>query len=335
MRGEGGVWMKARKADAKTYGTGAAVGQGGMADQTVGKRPRRAANAKPSGGGAWSDLNDRMTVTARARAQAGRDPAGLAYGEFNMTDGAERTITGTSITDPTLCELLLRWFAPPGGIVWNPFMGESSIGIVASRLGYRYTAVDIRPEQVAANQAQSGIICPADKYPPPRWLVGDAATAEPEELCRGQVDFVLSCPPYFDLERYSDLPEDLSTMDYPEFMVVYRKAIAACYAAMKDNRFACFIVGEVRGPGGNYVGFVPDTIRAFMDAGFGYYNEAILVTAAGSLPVRTRRQFEASRKLGRTHQTVVIAVKGDAKLATAAIGPVEFGEGSPDDEAPQ
>jgi hypothetical protein len=71
-----------------------------------------------------------------------------------------------------------------------------------------------------------------------------------------------------------------------------------------------------------------------MDAGFGYYNEAILVTAAGSLPVRTRRQFEASRKLGRTHQSAVLFVKGDAKLATAAIGPVEFGEGAPDDAAP-
>jgi hypothetical protein len=57
-----------------------------------------------------------------------------------------------------------------------------------------------------------------------------------------------------------------------------------------------------------------------------YYNEAILVTEVGSLPIRFGRAFEASRKLGKTHQNVLIFVKGDPKKATADIGPVEFGE---------
>jgi hypothetical protein len=246
----------------------------------------------------------------------------VSYADVNGGPGASTGVF--SLFDPTLAELLLRWFCPPGGIVWNPFMGESSIGIVASRLGRRYTAVDVRPEQVAANKAQSDLICRG--FPEPRWLVGDGAMADPEELCRGQPDFVLSSPPFWSLERYSDDPQDLSTMGYPEFLAAYRQIIARAYDALKPDRFAAFIVGEVRGPDGNYVGFVPDTIRAFMDAGFGYYNEAILVTAAGSLPVRTRRQFETSRKFGRTHQTVAVFCKGDPKRATAAVGPVEFGE---------
>ena len=234
---------------------------------------------------------------------------------------------GVSIFDPVLAELCLRWFAPPGGIVWNPFMGESSIGIVASRLGYRYTAVDVRPEQVAANQAQSDIIC--RDCPPPRWLVGNSATIDPEDVCRGQPDFILSCPPYADLERYSDDPADLSTMAYPAFRDAYRAIIARAGAALKENRFACFVVGEVRGPDGNYYGFVPDTVTAFRDAGLAFYNEAVLVTACGSLPTRTRRQFEATRKLGRTHQSVLIFVKGDARYATMAVGKVDFGEPDP------
>jgi hypothetical protein len=56
------------------------------------------------------------------------------------------------------------------------------------------------------------------------------------------------------------------------------------------------------------------------------YNEAILVTAVGSLPIRVGRQFEAGRKLGKTHQNVLVFLKGDARRATAAIGPVESGE---------
>lgn len=319
-----------RKPNARTFG------QDLMHGEHPGIRPgrkRTRRDAVPGGSGGPNSAHRRFSDQHLARQQArqaGLVPAGLAFGQFNMTDGATRTISGTSITDPVLCELALRWFCPPGGVVWNPFMGESSIGIVASRLGYRYTAVDVRAEQVAANKAQSNVICPPDKYPPPRWLVGDGRTADPEECCRGAPDFVLSCPPYWGLELYSDLPQDLSTMDYPEFLAAYRESIARACEALKPDRFACFIVGEVRHPDtGNYVGFVPDTIRAFTDAGMGFYNEAILVTACGSLPVRTRKQFEASRKLGRTHQSVLFFVKGDARRATAAVGAVDFGE--PDD----
>lgn len=56
------------------------------------------------------------------------------------------------------------------------------------------------------------------------------------------------------------------------------------------------------------------------------WNDAMLVTAVGSLPIRTGRQFTAARKLGRTHQSVLVFVKGDPRHATEACGEVEFGE---------
>jgi hypothetical protein len=93
---------------------------------------------------------------------------------------------------------------------------------------------------------------------------------------------------------------------------------------LKDDRFACFGVGEYRDKKGNYRNFVSDTIAAFKAAGLSYYNEMILVTPCGSLPVRARRQFSAGRKIGKTHQNVLVFVKGDAKKATAACGDVEI-----------
>jgi hypothetical protein len=67
---------------------------------------------------------------------------------------------------------------------------------------------------------------------------------------------------------------------------------------------------------------VPETIKAFQAAGAHFYNEAILVSPVGSLAVRITRQFQVARKLGRTHQNVLIFVKGDAKKATEACGQV-------------
>ena len=49
----------------------------------------------------------------------------------------------------------------------------------------------------------------------------------------------------------------------------------------------------------------------------------MLVTAVGSLPLRVGHQFSAARKLGKTHQNVLVFVKGDPTAATEACGPVE------------
>ncbi len=77
---------------------------------------------------------------------------------------------------------------------------------------------------------------------------------------------------------------------------------------------------------GLYRNFVSDTISAFHAAGAHLYNEAILVTSVGSLPIRVGKQFSSSRKLGKTHQNVLVFVKGDPKAATLACGEVEVAE---------
>ena len=43
------------------------------------------------------------------------------------------------------------------------------------------------------------------------------------------------------------------------------------------------------------------------------YNEMILVNAIGSLPIRAGKYFNASRKIGKTHQNVLVFYKGDPK----------------------
>jgi hypothetical protein len=230
--------------------------------------------------------------------------------------------SGTSIFDPVLCELAYRWFCPPGGLVLDPFAGGSVRGIVASKLGRRYVGIDLSARQIAANRAQAATIC---DNPRPVWHSGDSrdiATLAPGT----EADFIFSCPPYADLERYSDDPADLSTMLYADFLDAYRRIITETCTLLRPDRFACFVVGDVRDGRGNYRGLPWHTVQAFADAGLALYNEAVLVTAVGSLPIRVGKQFTSARKLGKTHQNVFLFLKGNAKMATAAIGEVEFGE---------
>lgn len=226
--------------------------------------------------------------------------------------------SGTSIFDPVLCELVYRWFCPQDGTILDPFAGGSVRGIVANYLGYYYTGIELRKEQVEANILQGQNLCPNN---PPVWINGDSRNINILTKNK-QFDLVFSCPPYGDLEVYSDLENDLSTLPYKEFIQDYRVIIANCIQQLKDDRFACFVVGDFRDKKGFYNNFVADTITAFHDGGMTLYNEGIFVTSVGSLPIRVTKQFQSGRKLGKTHQNVLVFYKGDPKNIKDVFGDV-------------
>jgi hypothetical protein len=343
-------WWQERKRAWLALGIRSELGRGddmvfsdNLAGHGAALRGRYKANATPAGS-LMPAMKQKGHVpgskTVRGDGKGRPIPAGLTHGELPSYDGAHRTITGTSIFDPVLCEIAYRWFCPPQGLVLDPFAGGSVRGIVAAKLGRAYVGMDLRAAQTEANREQAEAIIGPDE-PMPRWLTGDSRTID--TACADvHADMLFTCPPYADLEVYSNDPADLSTLAYPDFREAYREIIAKACARLKRDRFAAVVVGEVRGPDGAYYDFVGDTVQAFRDAGLAYYNEAILVTAVGSLPIRAGRQFAASRKLGKTHQNVLVFVKGDAKRAILACGDVEvdealfegLGEGDDGDDAP-
>lgn len=240
---------------------------------------------------------------------------------------------GTSIFDPVLCELVYRWFSPPGGAVLDPFAGGSVRGIVAGALGRRYYGIDLREEQISENERQLLKVWPAiAKEQPfgdphkPHWLLGDSRTAIAQNFDpKAPVDLVFSCPPYFDMERYSDDGSDLSNLQsYEAFRGAYEHIICNALAILAENRFAVFVVGDIRAKdNGFYRSFVADTITAFRPWA-GFYGEMILATPLGGAGMRAARPFGHSRKVTKVHQNVLVFCKGDPVKATEACGPVDL-----------
>lgn len=226
-----------------------------------------------------------------------------------MADIIKQRGGGTSIFDPVLCELLYTWFCPEGGKVLDPFAGGSVRGIVANYLGYHYTGVDLIKEQVEANEGQGNTIIPGNK---PTWIIGDSRGLP--NLVQGHFDMIFTCPPYYNLEVYSEDNRDLSrATTYENFVASYQDIIYKAVAKLNNDRFACFVVGNIRDKQGFVLDIIGDTTRSFASAGVKLYNEAILITPTGSLPVRVGGQFEAGRKLGKAHQNILIFYKGDPR----------------------
>ena len=227
--------------------------------------------------------------------------------EWATGTGTENMAPGTSIFDPVLCELIYKWFCPEQGAILDPFAGGSVRGIVASLLGYNYYGIDLTAPQIEANIEQGKELVSGKQ---PHWYVGDSSKLDTILPLALRFDLVFTCPPYHDLEKYSDDMDDLSNMSWETFKSQYSQIINKAILRLKPNRFACFVVSEIRDDKGFYKGLVPFIIDAFKRGGMWYYNEIILVNSVGSLPVRIEGQFRY-RKIGRTHQNILIFYKGD------------------------
>ena len=228
-----------------------------------------------------------------------------------------KNLPGTSIFDPVLCEILFNWFCPKNGKVIDPFAGGSVRGIVASMLGNHYTGVDLSATQIEANEKNFSELpfdknLLGDKIEHPKWIVGDSLQIS-ELVEDSDFDFFLTCPPYYDLERYSDDPRDLSNKSYMDFLSSYDSIIAQSVAKLKPNAFAAIVVGDVRDKDGIIRDFVGATKSAFIKAGMKFYNDAVLLNAIGTAALRARSIFKAARKVCRVHQNVLVFAKGDVR----------------------
>ena len=256
--------------------------------------------------GAWQERK-RAWLSLGIRGELGRGGE-LLFGA-GLEDGGPLTSPLTSAFDPALCELMYKWFSREGSQVVDPFSGGSVRGIVAQCLGRKYWGCDLRGEQVAENRKQQAEIFGGDGGA--EWICGDSMDELDHAPC---ADFLFSCPPYGDLEKYSNNPGDLSAMDHHAFIFAYKRIVLKALRALKDDRFACFVVADFRGRDGFYRNFVSKTIEAFEESGARLYNEAILATREGSAPMRIGRQF-VGRKMVKTHQNVLIFCKGDWRKA--------------------
>lgn len=276
-------------------------------------------SARYSEDGARGDGHGKTVTASGRKANLTWNIGIAAIDQYRVKEGIKTRsdVQSTSMFDPVLCELCYQWFCPVGGQVLDPFAGGSVRGIIAHALGRRYWGCDLRPEQVISNVDQGAKIVPDNQ---PTWVCGDSLVTVDSAP---EADFVFSCPPYGSLEKYSDDERDLSRMKFGEFCRAYTEIINKSCGRLRQNRFACFVVGDFRDDEGNYRNFVGGTIKAFLKAGLKLYNEAVLVTAVASLSLRTENQFTKSRKLGKTHQNILVFLKGDAKLAAAAINDSE------------
>ena len=160
---------------------------------------------------------------------------------------------GVSVFDPVLSELCCKWFTPYNGSkIFDCFAGDCFKGLVFALCGYEFTGIEIRQEQIDDN---NNIIKKFENLNI-KYICDDGQNVDQYFQEQSQ-DLLFSCPPYFDLEIYSKLPNDASNQkDYCDFLQILDNAYSKSIKILKDNRFAVIVVGDIRNKMGFYYNFI-------------------------------------------------------------------------------
>lgn len=212
----------------------------------------------------------------------------------------ESVYTGThSVFPAPLMEMIIvRYGGPIGGTILDAFAGGPPRGLVASIMGHKYVGFEVRQEQIDENEA----LLKKLKLKGATYVKSDGRFLATDDL----FDCAITCPPYFDLEVYSDQQDDISTLGgYSEFNASMWLSAQAHRRVMKPGSFVCIIVGLFRDKKGELIDFPSDTVENFREAGFLYWQHIILSKNFASAAVRASNAWKGTKLVPR-HENLLI-----------------------------
>lgn len=216
----------------------------------------------------------------------------------STTFGAD---VGASIFNPDLAQKILSAYCPMNATILDQFGGGGTRGFIATAMGFKYTGVELRQEEVDRIKER---MVQLDKHF--ELLCGDSCVTEFEP---NTFDFSYTCPPYYDLEIYSNDAKDLSNLKtYDEFLEGMKKVLSINYKALKPGSFSIWVVGNFRDKNGNLTHYSGDLIRLAKEVGFNLHDELIFHGASGAANQRVGN-FEKNRKSVRIHEYIIVLKK--------------------------
>ena len=235
---------------------------------------------------------------------------GSARGDAEIiATNMSKKFADVSLLDPVLSEIIVKYFMPDekyGVNCFDVFAGDTVFGYVASTLKKKFTGIELREEQAKFNNNRISEIDAASIY------ICDDGRNVRKHIQDASQDLLFSCPPYFDLEVYSDNENDASNQkSFEEFYQILDKAFSEAIRCLKEDRFAAIVVGDVRDKkDGHYYDFMGRVKETFRREGMLLYNEAILLDSIGTAAIRAAKCMH-TRKLVKVHQNVLVFYKGN------------------------
>jgi DNA modification methylase len=151
---------------------------------------------------------------------------------------------------PQIATQLLTRYSKKDDIVLDLFLGSGTTAIEAVRLGRRCIGVELKPEMV---EYVRGKIKPELLDERIHLLQGNSAAPETiqrlteslRDMQANAAQFLILHPPYADIIKFSDRPDDLSNAPTTEaFLAGFEVVARNGYDLLAPGRFAALIIGD-------------------------------------------------------------------------------------------
>ena len=210
-----------------------------------------------------------------------------------------------SIFNPQVGIWIMNCFAPKEGICFDPFAGGGTRAVIAAKHGMDYVGVELRGAEID----NITHICHKNGVSV-RIIEGDAVDCVELVGKENLADFLITCPPYWNLEKYNGGPNDLSMLgSYDEFLQALSCVIEGCFKILKPGALSCWVVGLHRDSDGGLLALNHDVGRLHREVGFKMREEIILNNLNTGAILRVGNFDKGNKWLIRTHEYVLVFEK--------------------------
>ena len=209
-----------------------------------------------------------------------------------------------SIFSPQIAAYALNFYAPEtGGLIADPFAGGGTRAIMSAALGHRYIGTELRLEEQEDVNNRIASLGYADNA---AVLHGDGRYLHQHVT---GADMILTCPPYWNLEKYGGGDSDLSACrTYEDFIAAIGQVAESCRKAVRPGGVSVWVVGLHRDKDGWLLPLNHDVSAAHRRAGW-MLKEEVVIRRVNDGSITRVGQFERGRKhLVRQHEYALVFV---------------------------
>lgn len=231
-----------------------------------------------------------------------RKKAGLYGGGSGLDKKKGGSRVNASTMPAELVAFFIRYYARPGQVYLDPFMGQGVQMQVAKLLGLHYHGYDLSTEFFAYIDAVREKI--DDGKTTISITHGDSR--KPEKVSDGIGDFSFHSPPYWDIEFYGTEAEQLGHgKSYGEFLTGMEQVACAWLPKFKPGAWHVVNVNDFR-KDGRFYPYHADTIGLFQRAGWTLCDTWIIEGLVGGLPKAFAVDFNLKRIAPKVHEYALV-----------------------------
>ena len=189
--------------------------------------------------------------------------------------GYSTTGRGTLFSEfnPDLAKMIIEYWSNKGETILDPFCGRGTRVLIARLLKRKSIGIDVSENFLETVRKRISEL-PDEGYQPITHLKDSRDLHDIVE--DNSVDFVLTCPPYWNLETYESGPGQLSDYEsYEEFQRQILKVIKECHRVLKEGRYCCWVLNDFRREG-QFIPLCSDFMSLFQQSDFYCHDDIVL-----------------------------------------------------------